>query len=292
MAENRRDYGEVVRTGGPEGCLKVDSVKGRHTNAPARGTHVGGPLMFAASGRIEVKAPREFHSGESVNDNHRGAAVGAVPVGVSLRGSPARRRRRSLASSCRQSGRQCGSESVGEKTKMADSHESLRQHVQEEAAQELRSQQRHLALLAAVGVVLPSEGDAFSIECQEPMIGDGDPMGVSAEITQDLRRAAEGGFGIDHPVLPVQVSQKLDGTVWLSQARRLGRRSAVAAAIEAFQAGDRTCRGKRGSGPSPAGRMDSGDAPSGCGPETVRPPESRNERADGTAGSVPKCAEC
>jgi hypothetical protein len=58
-------------------------------------------------------------------------------------------------------------ESVREETKIPDSHESLRQHVQEEAAQELRSQQRHRTLLAAVSIVLPSEGDAFAIECED-----------------------------------------------------------------------------------------------------------------------------
>jgi len=55
-------------------------------------------------------------------------------------------------------------ESIREKTKIADSHEAVWQHVQEEAAQELRAQQRHGALLAAVSIVLPSEGDAFAIE--------------------------------------------------------------------------------------------------------------------------------
>jgi hypothetical protein len=59
--------------------------------------------------------------------------------------------------------------------------------VQEETAQELRSKQRHRALLAALSVGLPSEGDAFALECEEPMIGDGDPVRISAEIAQEIR---------------------------------------------------------------------------------------------------------
>ena len=102
------------------------------------------------------------------------------------------------------------SESIREKTKIPDSHEALRQHVQEEAAQELGSQQGHRTLSAAASIVLPSEDDAFAIECQEPMIGDGDPVRVSTEVAQDLDRAAEGQLGVDHPVLTVQLSQEIE----------------------------------------------------------------------------------
>ena len=111
-------------------------MKDGHTNPLACGLHVDGPLLSAASGGIEVRAPREFHSGESVNDNHRSAAVGAVPVGGSLRGSGGRRaiaRQQLLAE--REATR---AESIREETEIPDSHEAFWQHVQEEAAQELR----------------------------------------------------------------------------------------------------------------------------------------------------------
>ena len=150
-----------------------------------------------------------------MDDKHRGAAVGAVPVGGSLRGSGERRaiaRQQLVAEQ-----EAMRAESIREKTKIADSHEAFWQHVQEEAAQELRSQQRHRALLAAVSIVLPTEGDAFAIECEEPMIGDGDAVRISAEIAQDLLRTTEGRLGIDHPVLAVQLSQKSPELFWISQ---------------------------------------------------------------------------
>jgi len=190
-------------------------VKGRHTNPLACGQHVGGRLLLPTSGSIEVSALRKFHGGESVDDNHRSTAVWAVPSGGSFRGSIGQRaiaRQQLLAE--REGMRP---ESIREKTKIPDSHESLRQHVQEEAAQELSSQHHHRALLAAVSIVLPSEGDAFAIECEESMIGNGDPVRISAEITQDLLRATEGRFGIDHPVLAVQLSQKSTELFWISQ---------------------------------------------------------------------------
>src|SRR6266700_4089438 len=108
-------------------------------------------------------------------------------------------------------------ESVREESKIPDSDEPLRQHVQEEAAQELGGEQCHRALLAAVSVVLPTKSDAFAIECEQPVIGNGDPVRISAEIAQDRLRSAEGRFGIDHPVLTVQPAKQSTKLFWISQ---------------------------------------------------------------------------
>ncbi len=93
----------------------------------ACGEHVDDPLLFAVSGGIEVRAPREFYGGESVDDKHRGAAVGAVPVGGGLRGGGGRRaiaRQQLLAER-----EAAGAESVRKETKIPDSDEPLRQYV-------------------------------------------------------------------------------------------------------------------------------------------------------------------
>ena len=99
--------------------------------------HVDGPLLSAASGGIEVSAPREFHGGESVDDKHRGTAVRAVPVRGRLRGSGGRRAifRQQLLTE-REAER---AESVREETKILDSHKALGQHVQEESGARIRS---------------------------------------------------------------------------------------------------------------------------------------------------------
>ena len=91
---------------------------------------------------------------------------------------------------------------------MADAHEAFGQHMEEEAAQELGGVERHDAQLAAVGIVLPSEGDALAIEAKQAVIGDGDAMGVAAQITQHLRGPAQGLLGIDHPVLSMRCAQQ------------------------------------------------------------------------------------
>jgi len=90
---------------------------------------------------------------------------------------------------------------------MANPDEAFGQDVEEEASQELRSQKRHLSLLAAVGVVLPPEDHAFPVKSEEPMVGNGDPMRVSAQVAEDLGGTAECRFGVDDPVLPMQPPQ-------------------------------------------------------------------------------------
>ena len=67
---------------------------------------------------------------------------------------------------------------------------------------------RHLALLATVGVILPAESDALLVEGQQAMIGNGHAMGVAAEIAQHLHGTAEGGLGIDHPVVAMQTAEE------------------------------------------------------------------------------------
>ena len=91
---------------------------------------------------------------------------------------------------------------------MTDAHEPFGEHVQKEAPQELRGEKGHLALFAAVGVILPAESDALLFEGQQAMIGNGHAMGVAAQIAQHLKRATESGLGIDHPVVAVQTANQ------------------------------------------------------------------------------------
>jgi hypothetical protein len=60
-----------------------------------------------------------------------------------------------------------------------------------------------------VGIVAPTEGDAFSIESQEAMIRDGDAVRVAPEIAQYLRSSAETGLGVNDPVLATQTAEEL-----------------------------------------------------------------------------------
>ena len=59
-----------------------------------------------------------------------------------------------------------------------------------------------------MGIILPAEGDLVVLEGDEAMVGDGDAMGVAAEIAEDVMGAAEGWFGIDDPWLTEQGAQE------------------------------------------------------------------------------------
>ena len=55
----------------------------------------------------------------------------------------------------------------------------------------------------SVGVVAPTEGDGVAVESEQSMIGDGDAVSVTAEITEHVFGTAEGGFGVNNPWVPV-----------------------------------------------------------------------------------------
>ena len=82
---------------------------------------------------------------------------------------------------------------------MADADESLRQDVKQESSNELVSRDGHRSHLVAAGVISPTEDNAFTIEGDESVVGDGDTMSVAAEISDDLFGPSEGGFGINNP---------------------------------------------------------------------------------------------
>ena len=84
---------------------------------------------------------------------------------------------------------------------MADAVEAARQHVEEEAADELVGRERHgLEPVAAFDpIVFPLEGDTLVIERDEPGVRDRDAVGVAGEIGEDGLRPGERSLGVDDP---------------------------------------------------------------------------------------------
>jgi hypothetical protein len=68
-----------------------------------------------------------------------------------------------------------------------------RGQVEKEAAQELVGGQRHESFPVAVSGVPPAKVDVAIFEGDEPVVGDGDAMGVSAEIVQGVLGSAPKG---------------------------------------------------------------------------------------------------
>ena len=111
---------------------------------------------------------------------------------------------------------------IGQEAGKADTDESARQDMQQEAAQELFGSHSHFAVLATVGIVLVEEGDLAVGDGYEPMVGDGDAMCVACQVVEYMLRPAEGAFAVDYPILTKERPQEgMEGFLfgqWLEAA--------------------------------------------------------------------------
>ena len=62
----------------------------------------------------------------------------------------------------------------------------------------------HQPFLFAVSGIFPAKEDLIVGKSNETMVGDGDAMGIVAEIAQHMFRAAEWSFGVNDPVMMEQ----------------------------------------------------------------------------------------
>ena len=113
--------------------------------------------------------------------------------------------------------------------------EAAREHMQEDAPDELRRGQGHGLLTRCVGtaVVGVAEPDLPRVEGEEPLVGDGDPMRVPTDVIEHLVGPGEGWLGVDPPVglpgglemggkvLPIVEGVECAGEVQLAGLERL-----------------------------------------------------------------------
>jgi hypothetical protein len=73
---------------------------------------------------------------------------------------------------------------IGEKAEVAHAVEAVRKHVKEKAPDKLVGMQTHDLLTDATvsPIILPSKGNMVVIDIEDATVGDGDTMGVPAEI--------------------------------------------------------------------------------------------------------------
>ena len=93
--------------------------------------------------------------------------------------------------------------------------------MEEEAADELGTVQGHEPNTVALGVVLPAEGDFPVLESDEPMVGDGDAMGIATKVVEHLGWTAEGWLGVDNPLGLADVLEKVGESSSGGQRREL-----------------------------------------------------------------------
>ena len=91
---------------------------------------------------------------------------------------------------------------------MADAMKAVGQAVDEETADELVRIERHQPGRVAMTIIAPAEGHSGLVGADQAAVGDGDPVGVAAEIGQDMFGRAERWLGIDDPVLATQLPDR------------------------------------------------------------------------------------
>ena len=169
-------------------------------------------------GRVKECAPgRELPSSsdrESFDDKHgSGTFWAAETSGLGGRGSDGCGgvRRGRVEEQALTEGEESGAPPIGEEAERADADKAAGQDVEQEAAQELLRTERHHSLLISVGIILPAESNLVMLESHEAMVGDGHAMGVAGEIAEHRMGTAEGGLGIDDPVLTEQRGARRSG---------------------------------------------------------------------------------
>src|SRR5215472_18012934 len=97
---------------------------------------------------------------------------------------------------------------MGQETEVTDAHEAWGKHVKVKAPQKLLHRQGHQALLVSVDGVSPAKGDLVTRQRDEAMVGDGDAMGVGAQIVENILGAAEGRLAVDQLLAAEQGAQE------------------------------------------------------------------------------------
>ncbi len=116
---------------------------------------------------------------------------------------------------------------------------SLRQDVQQKAANELVDGQRHraIALGAVAAVILVAEGDAALVKRDQPAVRDRDPVRVARQVGQHRPGSGERRFGIDDPGLLADRRQVAEQGRPFAQGRLLAVEVQAARGVQFEQPG-------------------------------------------------------
>jgi hypothetical protein len=103
---------------------------------------------------------------------------------------------------------ECTASAAGKETEVANADEAARQDMKQETAEKLIGTKRHEAFSVAVSGVSEAERDLFAVEGDQPVIGDGNTMRISTEISEHLIGPAERRLAVDDPAVAEQLTKK------------------------------------------------------------------------------------
>src|SRR5437879_7985043 len=88
---------------------------------------------------------------------------------------------------------------IGKESVVANAVEPAWENVQEKSPDELVCREGHGLLLMVVAIVSPGESHLTVFDIHDPMIGDGHPVRVAADVIHHLLWSGEGRFSVDNP---------------------------------------------------------------------------------------------
>ena len=112
--------------------------------------------------------------------------------------------------------------------------------MKKEPSDELVSLERHGLLTVVVCIISPSKGNIAVLDGEDAVIADRDPVSISAEVLKDPLGAIKGRFGIDDPLLMIEMSpERFEGFGFFEMANAAGeykiiRREAFFEQIQEF----------------------------------------------------------
>ena len=108
---------------------------------------------------------------------------------------------------------------IGQEAVVADAVEAWREHVQQNAPDELGRVHRHglLAGRAGAAVVGVAEAHGAAVAAAQALVADGDPVRVAAEVVEDLFGAGEGSLRIDDPLGLAGRAEVLGEARWVAE---------------------------------------------------------------------------
>ena len=83
--------------------------------------------------------------------------------------------------------------------KVANADKAVGEHMEEEPADKLPGSQADKPVGSRVLVIPGTEGNGLTIKGEEPLVGEGYPVGVMAQVAEDMPGPTEGRFGVDDP---------------------------------------------------------------------------------------------
>ena len=110
---------------------------------------------------------------------------------------------------------------IGHPSEVTNAGKAFWQHMQQEPAQELVVGKSRGAVLALMSVVFPAKRYAVVVDAKQTVVRNGDSMGVTGQIVQNVFRATERRLGVNDPLFAGDGFEKRRKVPFVSQRRAL-----------------------------------------------------------------------